>query len=107
MKQEFDGIPRSKYDGRLVRSKLSGDLIEEYKTENQWLEEKRRVRDGAVPVEMHPTMMNKKLYEYYTFDQTEEEHRRICATCGIRINRYCPVAGQYVSMKNKCSEWSD
>lgn len=106
-KEDFEGATRSEYDGKIVKSKLSKDIAEKYKTESQWLEKKRRVKAGAVPVEMHPTMMNKKICEHYTMEQTEEEDRETCATCVFRSNRWCPVAGVHISMKYRCSEWSD
>lgn len=100
----------SSYDGLPVKNHLPAELKDRFKTENQWLESGYNLVVGAVGREMYPNAINKKLCVYYLDSQVLhysefDKDSRICATCRIREDRYCPVAGEYVSMKHSCSEW--
>lgn len=98
----------SEWDNQPIKNKLPEELKEKLRTENQWLERKRRIKEGAVGYDMHPNAMNKKLCTYYLESQTEKlTDEECCATCTIKIGRYCPVMGAHVSMTHRCSEWCD
>lgn len=55
-------------DGIPVRNQTSLD----YRTENQWAEVGRCIKDGAKGLEMHPTMNGSKTYVYYLMEDTIE-----------------------------------
>lgn len=56
-------------DGIPVRNKTSLD----YRTENQWREVGRYIKDGAKGLEMHATMNGSKIFVYYLISETISE----------------------------------
>lgn len=106
----FEVTYLSSYDGLPVKNHLPAEIKDRFKTENQWLENGYQLVAGVVGIEMHPSAMSKRLYTYYIDSQVLhysefDKDSQICATCRMRENRYCPFAGEYVSMKHSCSEW--
>lgn len=56
-------------DGTEIKNRQPLD----YRTENQWLENGRRVKEGAIGKEMYATRNNmKKKYRYYLIEETVE-----------------------------------
>lgn len=56
-------------DGTEIRNRQPLD----YRTERQWAEAGRRLKDGAVGKEMYPSRSNMyKKYRYYLIEETEE-----------------------------------
>ena len=106
--ENIEIICLSEWDNQPIKNKLPKELKERLRTENQWLERRRRVKEGAVGYNMHSNSMNKKLCTYYLESQTEKMTGEVCcATCAIKTGRYCPVMSTHVSMTHKCSEWCD
>lgn len=108
----IDGIEvtrLSDWDNQPIKNKLPAELKERMFTENQWLERKRKVKEGATGYDMHPNAMHKKLCTYYLREDTEPipDDEECCATCTIRINRYCPIKEEHMSMTTKCENWCD
>ena len=109
MKIEDFEITMLREDGKPIKTKLPEELKERLYTKNQWLERKYKVKDDAVGYEMYSSMLGSKLFIYYLDTQVEKmtSEDKICATCTIRLNRFCPVAGDYVNMNGYCSNWCD
>ncbi|MEE3440142.1 hypothetical protein [Ruminococcus sp.] len=60
-------------DGTEIKNRQPLD----YRTENQWLESGRRLKQGAVGKEMYASRHNmKKKYRYYLIEETEENVTR-------------------------------
>ena len=97
----------SHYDGLPIKNKLPEELKERLKTENQWLEMQLKVKQNECGYEMHPNANFKKTCIYYLDSQVTKlaGDEKCCATCAIRILRFCPVAGVHISMSHYCSEW--
>lgn len=99
---DVDGIP--------IKNHLPLELRERLKTENQWLEDGYIVKATAVPYDMHPSVLSKRTFTYYLDEDVEviapENAPRNCLTCSIQKGRFCAVAGDYVSSKHCCSEWT-
>lgn len=102
-------IRTSDYDGKPIKNKLPEELKSRFRTEKQWLDEGKQIKENARFVEMHPNAMNKKLCKYYLDEEVEplSADTEICANC---IWRYaeegrCPVAGTFVSSSGHCFEW--
>lgn len=56
-------------DGIPIRNRTSLD----YRTERQWNEVGRRLKDDAVGLDMHSTVMGRKTFRYYLIDETEKD----------------------------------
>lgn len=54
-------------DGIPIRNKTSLD----YRTERQWNDAGRRLKNDAVGLDMHATIMGKITFRYYLVDETE------------------------------------
>lgn len=97
----------SEYDGKIVKTRLPENLKLRFLTKNQWLEKGFVPKENAVIYEMHPASLNKKTCNYY-FDEDIEpcsKELKCCATCKTYKNKYCVIAGEYVSVNSKCSEY--
>jgi len=106
----FEVTYLSSWDGLPVKNHLPPELCARMKTENQWLEAGYILKKDATKYEMHPSALAKRLFTYYLDIDTEKVMRsnapKNCMTCSIRRGRFCDVAGDYVSSKNGCSEWT-
>ena len=100
----------SEWDGLPIKNHLPDELKERMKTENQWLEYGYVIKVDAPAYEMHPSVMAKKTFVYYLDKDVEaitgENTPKNCLTCSMREGRFCAIAGDYVSSKNCCSEWT-
>lgn len=93
--------------------RIRKDQLEDYRTENQWVEAGYRLKPGAQGRKMYATRMaamhEGRVYTYYLPEQVEKrvrnEDTKICRNCGVREGRYCCVAGDYVKADHRCSEW--
>jgi len=110
---QIDGVDLtclSARDGKPIKNKLPAQLKERMRTENQWLEAGFLLKPNATGYEMYSNSMGKKLFTYYIDDDveaiTENNAPENCMTCKRRIGRFCIVAGDYVSAKNRCSEYA-
>ena len=95
----------SEYDNKPVKSRLDSELKENFLTANQWLEKGFKPKAGAFVYEMHPASLNKKLCSYFYVDDVEPCFQETCAFCSFYKNRFCPVAGEHVSVNHRCSEF--
>lgn len=112
---ETDGIykmlnvRRSDYDGKPIKNKLPDEIRYRFKTEKQWIDEGKQLRENARYIEMHPNAMNKKLCKYYLDEEVEtlSLDKKICANCKLRRAEAgrCVVMGTFVSGTSHCSEW--
>ena len=102
-------VGASDYDGKPIKNKLPEDLKCRFRTEKQWLDEGKQIKENARFVEMHPNAMNKKLCKYYLDEEVEplSADKEICANCVLRNveEGRCPVMGSFVSSSGHCSEW--
>lgn len=110
---KIDGVEilrLSEWDGLPIKNHLPVTLKDRMKTENQWLESGYVVKGTATAYKMHPSAMAKRTFVYYLDEDVEpvtaEDAPKNCMTCSIRNGRFCVVAGDFVSSKNSCSEWS-
>ena len=55
----------SDYDGKPIKNKLPEEIKNRFKTEKQWLDEGKQIKESARFVEMHPNAMYKRLCKYY------------------------------------------
>lgn len=97
----------SEYDSKIVKSRLPENIKLRFLTKNQWLEKGFVPKKDATIYKMHPASLNKKTCDYY-FDEDIEpcsKELKCCATCIYFKNRYCMIAGDYVSVNSKCSEY--
>lgn len=100
----------SEWDGLPIKNKLPEELKCRLKTEIQWIEEGFVVKSTSMVYEMHPSVMAKRTFKYYLDKDVEpitaDNNFKSCLTCGIRSGRFCEVAGDWVGLKNCCSEWT-
>lgn len=95
----------SDYDKKPVKTYLSTELKEKFLTANQWLEKGFKPKSGAFIYEMHPSSLNKKICNYFFVDDVEPCFQESCAFCKYYKNRFCPIAGEHVSVTSRCSEF--
>lgn len=99
------------YNGYRVKK----DQIEDYRTENQWIEDGFQIKEGVAGHRMYATRIaarnQGKTFVYYLPEEVEplknEKVQECCGSCSVREGRYCMVAGDYVRMNGHCSEWSE
>lgn len=110
---KIDGITItnvSETDGLPFKNKLPAEIRDRLKTENQWLEAGFVLKPDAAGYEMHPAVTYSKPRMYYldtdVVKVSGETAPDNCMGCMNRAGRFCPVAGDYVSSKNRCSEWA-
>lgn len=96
-------------DGIPIKSHFPEALKERLKTKNQWLELGCVPKEDTVGYECHPSAMAYRTSIYYLDKDVEPIGKdtmiECCGTCMIRDGRYCVVAGDYVRMQGRCSEW--
>lgn len=86
--------------------------IEDYRTRRQWEEAGYKVKIGEEGHKMHSSMNSSKTFVYYLPEEVESitvdplPAEKSCATCSLRNARYCEIAGSYVNLSHKCSEWN-
>lgn len=109
---QIDGITvtyLSDWDGLPVKNHLPVELRDRMKTANQWLELGYLPKEKATKYELHPSALSKRIFVYYldtdVEKMTDATTPKSCMTCSIRTGRYCPVAGDYVGVNGRCSEW--
>lgn len=95
----------SDYDKKPVKTRLDPELKSNFLTANQWLERGFKPKVGAFIYEMHPSSLNKKLCNYFYVDDVEPCFQESCAFCVNYKNRFCLIAGDYVSVNSRCSEF--
>lgn len=95
------------FPGVEAKNKLPAEVRERLLTENQWLDRGFFVKPGVEGYTMRSNMCGEKMFVYYLDTQVEPitNATQTCATCGLRQGRFCEVAGDYVSLKHRCSEW--
>lgn len=95
----------SDFDKKPVKSRLNSELKEKFLTEKQWLEKGFKPKVGAYAYLMHPSSLNKKTCAYYFVDDVETCSLETCVFCCYYKNRFCVVAGDFVSVCHHCSEF--
>lgn len=97
----------SEYDGKIVKNHLPPEIKDRFLTKNQWLEKGFVPKKDATVFEFHPSWMNKKLCSYFLDSDIEpvSDSLECCGTCKIYKNRFCIIAGEHVSVNNRCSEY--
>lgn len=111
--KKFENVQAESSTQEVNGYRIRKDQVEDYRTENQWVEAGYRVKPGAEGVEMYATRMaamrDGPVFRYYLPDQVEKrpktEEGKVCRNCGVRSGRYCPVAGDYIRADHRCSEW--
>ncbi len=91
-----------------VKNHLPEELKERLKTEKQWLDEGKSIKEGAECFEMHSSMRSFKTYKYFLENDVESvnEEKELCINCSLRNKRkFCLVMGDRVSSDGHCSEW--
>lgn len=103
--KEYD-VRVSQVDNVPIKNSLPDSIRDYFKTEKQWLEYGKKIKEGSVPYVMHPSVAHRQTSSYYLKEQTYDTPDECCATCTYRgPGRKCIVAGGYVNLSARCSEY--